>query len=132
MPRADHPTFGPTCAEVWIDGKCEGILGELHPEIHAAMDLRFASVYLAELRIEPLIKQSARPWRFRPISNYPAVIEDLAFVVREDVSAAAVTEAIRHGGAESLVELSLFDVYRGEHLHGRPQVAGIPRLLPEP
>ncbi len=50
----------------------------------------------------------------KPISNYPPVVEDLAFVVSEEVTAAQLLEAIRKGGGSLLSKVELFDIYRGE------------------
>jgi phenylalanyl-tRNA synthetase beta chain len=59
-----------------------------------------------------------------PISTYPPVVEDLAFEVGEEVTARAVEDAIRAAGDERLVDVELFDVYRGEPLAvGRKSLA---------
>jgi phenylalanyl-tRNA synthetase beta chain len=51
-----------------------------------------------------------------PISSYPAVVEDLAFVVRDEVTAHDLAEVIRGAGAPLLAGVELFDLYRGEPL----------------
>jgi phenylalanyl-tRNA synthetase beta chain len=116
VPGADHPSFGPNQAEVRINGKSLGVLGELHPEIQAAFGIRAGRVFLAELGIDPLLERALAPRQFRSISHAPAVIEDLAFVVKETVPASEVTEAIRRSGGTLLTGIALFDVYQGEHL----------------
>jgi phenylalanyl-tRNA synthetase beta chain len=111
----DHPTFGPTCAQLKINGQVEGILGELDPQVLLDFDLpASARVYAAEIEIKPLIKPSWRLQPIKPISNYPPVVEDLAFVVPEEVTAAQVLEAIRKGGGSLLTRVELFDIYRGQ------------------
>ena len=52
----------------------------------------------------------------RSISNYPAVVEDMAFAVKESVSVKEVEAAIAHGGGALLREIEFFDIYRGEAL----------------
>ncbi len=54
--------------------------------------------------------------KMRPISVYPPVVEDLAFVVDETVSARQVRDAIVQGGGDLVVAVDLFDVYRGDPL----------------
>jgi phenylalanyl-tRNA synthetase beta chain len=49
-----------------------------------------------------------------PISNYPPVVEDLAFIVNEDVTAANLQAAIRKAGGTLLSKVELFDIYRGQ------------------
>ncbi len=111
----DNPTFGPTCAQLKINGQVEGILGELDPQVLLDFDLpASARVYAAEIETKPLIKPSWRLQPIKPISNYPPVVEDLAFVVPEEVTAAQVLEAIRKGGGSLLTRVELFDIYRGQ------------------
>ena len=55
-----------------------------------------------------------------PISVYPPVVEDLAFVVPEDVTQRRLLDAIVDGGGRNrdsmLTAVELFDIYRGEPL----------------
>jgi phenylalanyl-tRNA synthetase beta chain len=51
-----------------------------------------------------------------PIPAYPAVLEDLAVVVDEEVPAESVQGVIREAGGPMLRQVSLFDLYRGEQL----------------
>ena len=48
------------------------------------------------------------------ISNYPPVVEDLAFVVPEEVTAYRLQEVIRKAGGSLLTKVELFDIYRGQ------------------
>lgn len=50
----------------------------------------------------------------RPISNYPPVVEDLAFVVNEEITAAQLAEVIRKAAGSLLTSVELFDIYRGQ------------------
>ncbi len=111
----NNPTFGPACAQLKINGLVEGILGELDPRVLLEFDLpTTARVYVAEIEIKPLIKPSWRIQPIRPISNYPPVVEDLAFVISEEVTASQMLEAIRKSGGSVLSKVELFDVYRGQ------------------
>ena len=50
------------------------------------------------------------------MTSFPAVLQDIAVVVPEDVPAAEVEAAVRVGGGELLREARIFDVYRGEQV----------------
>jgi len=50
---------------------------------------------------------------YRPIPRFPAVAQDIALVVDEEVPAARVHEEIMAAGGELLREAVLFDLYRG-------------------
>jgi phenylalanyl-tRNA synthetase beta chain len=109
-------TFGPRCAEIWVDGEKVGIMGELHPSVRAAFDLPNVRVPLAELKIETLIKHHWSQDPMLPISNYPQMVEDLAFEVAEEITARRVWDIIRATADARLVDVELFDLYRGEPL----------------
>jgi phenylalanyl-tRNA synthetase beta chain len=113
-PRPNNPPFGPNCAELIIRGKAEGVLGMVHPLVREAFDLPAAPIALAEIRIEPLIKPGWSLEVMEPISAYPPVVEDLAFVVDEGVAAQQVAAAIRQAGGALLMDVELFDLYRGQ------------------
>ncbi|RME61640.1 MAG: phenylalanine--tRNA ligase subunit beta, partial [Caldilineae bacterium] len=109
-------SFSPRCATVSLGGRSLGILGELHPRVRRAFGLPDRRVCLAELHLEPLLRPSWRVSQMPPISSYPPVVEDLAFVVAEEVTQRRVWDAIRAGGGDYLVDIELFDIYRGEPL----------------
>jgi phenylalanyl-tRNA synthetase beta chain len=108
--------FGPRCAEIFVDGRSVGLLGEIHPQVRAAFDLGAGRVNVAELRIQPLLKPHWELQPMQPISAYPPVVEDLAFEVAEAVTVQQVQQAIRQGGDERLTLVELFDIYRGDPL----------------
>jgi len=114
--KPDTETFGPRCAEILLNGEFLGLIGEIHPQVRSAFGLPSTRVCAAELRIAPLVQS---PWELQPmspISNYPPVVEDLAFEVSEEVTVGVVQESIRKAGGDTLVNLELFDIYRGDPL----------------
>jgi phenylalanyl-tRNA synthetase beta chain len=113
--QREHRTFTQVCANLKIHGEVQGVLGELHPEVQIGFDVPgSARVYAAEIRIDPLIQPGWRIHPMEPISNYPPIVEDLAFVVPEEITAAQVLEAIRKAGGTLLTRIELFDIYRGQ------------------
>ena len=58
------------------------------------------------------------------ISPFPAVLQDVAVVVAEEIPAADVEEALRAGGGELLEDIRLFDVFEGAQVgEGRKSLA---------
>lgn len=114
--KPETGTFGPRCAEVMLDGQSLGLLGEIHPQVRAAYNLPAVRINAAELNIEPLVKPHWRLQPMPPISNYPPVVEDLAFEVAEEVTAQQTQNAIRQAGGALVTTIELFDIYRGEPL----------------
>ncbi len=112
---ADHPSFQPGRTARLRLGETEiGFLGEVHPRVREAFDLPERRVAAADLDLEALLSRVPPGWRVEPISVYPAVLQDLAVVVAEEVPAARVRDLILEAGGFLLKEARLFDVYRGE------------------
>jgi len=112
----DTGAFGPRCAEVVIAGEVAGLIGEIHPQVRAAFDLPAVRVNAAELRIDRLLRPHWQHEPMAPISAYPPVVEDLAFIVDESTTVRMVENAIRAAGGALITEVELFDLYRGEPL----------------
>ncbi|HEY0755109.1 MAG TPA: phenylalanine--tRNA ligase subunit beta [Ktedonobacteraceae bacterium] len=113
--QSSHPTFASTSAEIRIHGATQGVLGEIHPLILQAFALPAeARVYVADLAIAPLVKSGWQLQPMKPISIYQPVVEDLAFVVGEEVPSADVQTAMRQAGGTLLSTIELFDIYRGQ------------------
>ncbi len=111
------PTFAAACAEIRMHGAVQGVLGEIHPLVLQAFGLpTSARVYVADLAIAPLVKPGWRLQPMKPISVYQPVIEDLAFVVGEEITSAQVQNAIRQAGGSLLANVELFDIYRGQSI----------------
>jgi len=101
-----------------------GWLGELHPLVLRAWDLP-GPVAGFELDVDTLVELNAgRPSTHRDVTTFPAVLQDIAVVVPDDVPAAEVEEAVRAGGGELLAGVRVFDLYRGEQVgEGRKSLA---------
>ena len=99
-----------------IDGKEAGVFGELNPAALQQFGVKSTRVAVAELKLGPLIRGEWDWSRVTTVNKFPAVIEDLAFVVDESVGAGDVSQTICREGKGKVVEVELFDVFRGESL----------------
>jgi phenylalanyl-tRNA synthetase beta chain len=96
------------------EGRTLGWMGELHPLVARAWDLEGGVAF--EFDFGKLVSLVPEVRRYVPLSSFPSVIQDLAVVVPEEVTAAEVEAAVHEGAGELLERLSLFDVYRGEQV----------------
>ncbi len=108
--------YGPYCARMLLGERPIGLIGELHPSIRAAYQLPSQTIAIANLAIDPFVSPSWAVRQIDPISPYPAVVEDLAFLVDMETTAQQVLMAIREGGGTALTETKLFDLYQGHPL----------------
>lgn len=101
------------CAEVLIDGRAAGWIAQLHPRLNEQLDLT-GDLLGFELDLE-LLAQWPVPL-VSEVSRFPSMRRDLALVLPESVSFAAVAECLRRAAGEVLDGVELFDIYRGSNL----------------
>jgi len=102
-------------ARVEIAGVDAGMVGEISAEVVDALRLT-APVVAAELRLDALFDAPRRDRVFRAPSRFPGSAIDLAFVVREDLPAAAIAATLRETAGDLLDDLRAFDVFRSDTL----------------
>ena len=77
-----------------------------------------------ELDLDSLFERVPEVPLYEDVITYPAVKQDLAFAVDEEVAAAALVSAAREAAGTELREMTPFDVYRGEQVgEGRKSIA---------
>jgi phenylalanyl-tRNA synthetase beta chain len=69
-----------------------------------------------KLTWRPLLDAARILFDVEAVPTYPPVLEDLAVVVDEAVTAAEVEAVIRKGGGDDLKKVQLFDIYRGKQV----------------
>ena len=111
------PGFHPgRTARLTVGGQDAGVLGEVHPDVREKFDLPQIAAYVAELDLNILTEQAVPAKEMTPISRFPAVSQDVAVVVDDDVPAQEVRATIVEAGGNLLVNAVLFDVYRSEQI----------------
>src|SRR5690606_30633877 len=100
------------CAQLVLEGRVVGHVGELHPKVAEAYGLP-GRVAAGELDLDALIAASPAIGPKPDFSAYPVAKEDFAFIVDESVRAADVEAAIT-GASDLLESARLFDVYTGD------------------
>ena len=105
------------CAEIVVhDERGERVVGhagELHPAVLERLDLP-ARTCAMELNLTELGVGEVLP--APEISAYPAVLQDVAVVVDENVPSSAVERALADGAGELCEAVTLFDIYTGEQV----------------
>ncbi len=93
----------------------------LHPSLAAQLDIT-GDAYVFELDLASL-SIGALP-KHGSISRFPGIRRDIAIIVDESVTYAAIADCIRATETELLRELVLFDVYTGKNIEsGRKSLA---------
>ncbi len=108
-------------ATVLAGGQPIGWLGELHPLVDA-WELDGAAVM--ELDLDLLLAAAPDALRYRDFSSLPALRQDLAVVLPEQVSAGETLAAVRSAAGALLEDVRVFDVYTGQQVgEGRRSLA---------
>ena len=102
-------------ASVSVAGQPLGWVGEVHPLVCRDWELERA-VAAFELDLHALAEAVDPVPAYRDLISYPAVRQDIAVVVADDVPAARVLALVRDSAGALLSSVEVFDVYRGEQI----------------
>lgn len=106
-----HPALHPgQSAAIYLNNEAIGFIGVIHPELEAKLNLNGRTLVF-ELLWEKVAERKVP--EANDISRFPANRRDIAVVVADDVAAADIIAECKKVGANQLVGVNLFDVYRG-------------------
>jgi phenylalanyl-tRNA synthetase beta chain len=110
-------------AAVAVEGERVGWIGELHPAVAREWDLPRCGAF--EVDLAPLLRASTTgAGVYEDVTTHPAVLQDLAVVVPEDVPAELVRSTVDEAGGELLSSARIFDLYHGDQVGpGRKSIA---------
>jgi phenylalanyl-tRNA synthetase beta chain len=108
---AEHPAMHPgRCARVLLDGVAIGFVGELHPKWRQAYDLAQAPL-MFELELDAVLQRQVPV--FKSVAKHQAVERDIAVMVDEKITHAALMNAVWAAPTAGLLRHAvLFDIYR--------------------
>ncbi|CAI0878792.1 Phenylalanine--tRNA ligase beta subunit [Serratia fonticola] len=98
-------------AAIYLHGERVGFIGVVHPELERKLDLNGRTVVF-ELEWNKLASRAVP--QAREVSRFPANRRDIAVVVSENVAAEDILAECKKVGANQVVGVNLFDVYRGK------------------
>jgi phenylalanyl-tRNA synthetase beta chain len=109
-----HP--GRAASVVTGEGVRLGWIGELHPLVLRAWELQGSAAGF-ELEVDLLQELiQGRIATYSDVTSFPAVLQDIAVIVPEDVPAARLEEIVRAGAGDLLASVRVFDLYHGEQV----------------
>lgn len=109
VPNGLHPTRSATLS---VGRDVVGAVGEIHPDVLTAFGVTERVAWL-EVDLSRLLADDPKIAQWKAISRFPSTDFDLAFVVADTVPAERIDKAIRQSSGSTLVDLALFDTYRG-------------------
>lgn len=107
-----HP--GKSC-NILLRSESFGSIGELHPDVMDSFGLTQKAYYF-EINFENLVKHSKEIKSVSPPSRFPDSIRDIAMLVEDAVSFSKVLESVTTLKIKEIEDISIFDLYKGEHV----------------
>ena len=119
---SDYPGLHPgKSAAIGKNGEIIGYMGLLDPVLQQKYEIRYP-VYLFELEIDQI--SGRKLIESVAFSRFPEVRWDIAVIVGQEVTAAALRQCIESAAGDTLQDLKLFDVYQGEGIEaGQKSIA---------
>ena len=109
---ANHPALHPgRTAEINLNDKKIGIVGDLHPSVKQAMDVS-DSVILFE--IDQNMIEMSKKIDVQEISKFPEIRRDIAILVKHTIPSKDIQDTIKSVAGNWLKDVFIFDVYCGK------------------
>ncbi|WP_059171350.1 phenylalanine--tRNA ligase subunit beta [Bacillus sp. FJAT-27445] len=109
-------------ADILLDGKRIGFVGQVHPSMQKELDLK--DTYVFELKLGELLEAGIEPLHYEPIPRFPTITRDIALVADQETPAGSLRGIILEAGKPLLKEASVFDLYEGANMEaGKKSIA---------
>ncbi len=108
---------------VKLNGETIGYAGRAADKLLKQIDLK-QPMYVAEIKLEPLMKAADRKIEYQPIPVYPAAPRDLAMIVDSGVMVGDIIAEVRKAAGPLAESIDIFDIYTGKQIpSGKKSVA---------
>ena len=101
-------------AEILLNGRVIGFIGQIHPTLQKELDLK--ETFIFELSFKDAALADVAPIAYQVIPRFPSISRDIALVVDTNTVAGDIKKVIIEAGGSLLKEVSIFDLYEGEHM----------------
>ena len=116
-------------AKIVFQNNVIGVFGELHPNAYKEFEFGKTSVIVLEMNLEALLEAKVTINKMAPISKFPVVSRDLAFIIDKKVMVADIIKTIKVAGKGIVKDVFVFDVYEGANIASDKKSVAINILL---
>ncbi|OGL52261.1 MAG: phenylalanine--tRNA ligase subunit beta [Candidatus Schekmanbacteria bacterium RIFCSPHIGHO2_02_FULL_38_11] len=102
-------------AEIFLNSKPLGFLGELHPEIAERFEI-LQSVAVFEICLDELLLNTGTNPVYKPIPKNPPTYRDISIILPEASGFNEIMDIIRKIGGEVLEDVKIFDLFKGKQV----------------
>ncbi|MDD4980428.1 MAG: phenylalanine--tRNA ligase subunit beta [Candidatus Omnitrophica bacterium] len=93
-----------------------GFLGKLPQQILDSVDIKNKDVFAAELSLDKFLSDVELEKKFVRLPLYPGISRDISLIIKEEVAAGDILEAIKKQGEPLLREVRVIDYYKGKQI----------------
>lgn len=97
-------------AEIMVKNDSLGVVGEISPHVLARFGIKGRAV-IFDLDFRELVKHASKAKKYTPLPKYPAIVEDLAFVVPPKTLVGEMFEEIKKV-SQLIISVELIDSYK--------------------
>ncbi|GAA5416290.1 phenylalanine--tRNA ligase beta subunit [Paraliobacillus ryukyuensis] len=99
-----------------------GFIGQVHPQLQQSFDLKDTFVF--DIDLDYILVHFENEPSFAKIPRFPTVSRDIALEVADEVAAGDIQKTIEDNAGKLLKDVTIFDLYQGEHLEeGKKSIA---------
>lgn len=107
--------FSNEVLQIESDTEIIGIMGKINDNIMKIYDIE-QDIYLLTVKTKALYFNYNDKIKYEPISPYPKVTRDLAFLVDKSIDSALIADVIKKNAGKYARNITLFDVYEGKNI----------------
>jgi phenylalanyl-tRNA synthetase beta chain len=100
-------------ANIFAADRHIGYIGEVHPEVRKAFDLK-QTAFVFEIDLNQLRDLQIEAIRSKPLSKFPAISRDITLIVDKTVEYQAVLTSIQGESSPIMESVDLFDAFEGD------------------
>ena len=111
-------------AAIVFQNQIVGVLGELHPQKIEEYGFGKSNAAVLELNLSTLLDAKVNGLKMTPLSRFPSIERDLAFVIDGHIEAKDIVKTIKIIGQGLVSDALIFDVYAGKGIpEGQKSIA---------
>ena len=112
---AANEVFSAASSEIKLKGDTIGYAGEINTDMLKKYGLQ-QRVFAISLDLHKLYRAERKKWKYTPVTPYPVVTRDLAFLVADNIPAEEMSSEINASGGNLIKNITVFDVYKGKNM----------------
>ena len=113
---SSHASFHPNCqANLWIEEEDIGVIGEVHPDLLAKMDIT-QKVYFSEMNLSALMHYASSHFTMKELPNFPGSARDVTLTLSAEMPIQTFFDTALKEKSSLLEKVEIIDLYESEKL----------------